>query len=145
MDLGQRLGERQAEAGAVAAAGERGLHLAEGLEHLFHLIGRNADAGIGDLDDDAGIVVDRPAQRHAAALRREFQRVGQEVEEDLLELALIGDDAQRVSRRRTHRQRVDDAHAGRLRPLAHQRDGRAEEIAEGELRLVERQLAELDL
>ena len=46
MQLDQRLGDRQAETGALVLAGQMVFDLFEGFEHLFELLARDADAGI---------------------------------------------------------------------------------------------------
>src|SRR5262249_9025372 len=66
----------------------RGADLLELLEHPLLILGRDPHAGIdhGDLD---GAVGDGGADVDPAALRRELQRVGQQIEKDLLDLALV--------------------------------------------------------
>src|SRR6185295_12256084 len=66
-----------------------GANLAEFLEHGFLVLRRDADAGVAHRYLDA-IVVVRGRDADRSALRSEFQGVRQEVEEDLLDLALVG-------------------------------------------------------
>ena len=74
--------------------------LAELLEHRGLVLGRNADAGVGDRDLDTAIA-QRGANVDASALGRELQRVGQQIQQHLLHLALVGADRHRASRRST--------------------------------------------
>src|SRR3546814_13071420 len=53
MQIDQRLRQRQAQAGALGLAVQRLVHLAEGRHHLVEVLGRDADAGVRYLDDDA--------------------------------------------------------------------------------------------
>ena len=90
-------------------------------------------------DDD---VVGVAARAHvdAAAVGRELDRVGQQVEQDLLELALVGDDlAELRVARRAERDAVP------LRALAHQRHRVGERGRQVERRKLELHAPGLDL
>src|SRR5262245_18788273 len=73
------------------APGRAGRHLAELLEHGVLILGRDTDARVGDRDLETAVRRDGP-DLDPAALRRELDRVGQEIEHDLLDLALVGAD-----------------------------------------------------
>ena len=64
----ERDGDRQAEAGAAMALGELVAHLLERAAELLQRLARDADAGIGDREDD-GIAGGAGAYADAAALR----------------------------------------------------------------------------
>ena len=50
--LAETLANREPEAGAAVFAGGRGIGLGEFLEQFVHLLGRHADAGVGDRERD---------------------------------------------------------------------------------------------
>src|SRR5262249_23586324 len=72
--LDQGLHDRQAEAGALLAPRMRIVGLAERLQHLGDVLGRDPDAAIGDGELHLIAVLARREQ-HAAALRRELHRI----------------------------------------------------------------------
>ena len=137
--------DREAETRAAIFAAGRAVGLLERLEDELLLVLGNADARIGDGDFDRtlGLVEDRVGRTPAlfgathaerdAALRREFERVREQVEHDLLKPLLV--------------------RADRLRQLAVELDVEVEalvggELAEGPLHVLlevlHRHLADLD-
>ena len=89
MQLGQPDRERQAEPGAVMLAGPRAGDLAEAGHRQRDLLGIHADPVIDDIDRHRADDVAHH-DRHLAAGMAELDRVDQEIEHDLLELARIG-------------------------------------------------------
>src|SRR4030095_9120805 len=88
VELDELAGESQPEPGALRLLVRRP-DLAELLEDLLLILGRDPDAGVADRDlypliPGAGGVFDPPA------LRRELDRVRQEIQRHLTDLALIG-------------------------------------------------------
>ena len=71
------LGEREAESGALGVALVVADGLAEFLEHLRLLVGRDADAGVDDRDLDTLFYVPR-TRCHPSTGRRELDGVGQQ-------------------------------------------------------------------
>src|SRR5206468_3068603 len=97
--------QREAETGALALA--RGVaYLAELLEDRVLVLWRDADPGVGDGYLDGAIRVER-THVDPAALGRELHGVGQQIQEHLLELALVGDDVlERLVDRQVEREPV---------------------------------------
>ncbi len=62
----------------------------EGSQRLGNVLKRNPDAGINDLEYIAALRARPSPERDLAAGRGEFDRVGQQIDQDLLELAFIG-------------------------------------------------------
>src|SRR6202521_2444458 len=87
VQLDKALGEREPEAGALGLARVVAPDLLELLEHRRLVLGRDADAGVLHGDGDIGGVELR-ADVDAPAVGRELHRVGKQVEQDLLHLAL---------------------------------------------------------
>ena len=87
MQLDERAHQRQAEAGAAVLRTHRvGL---EPVEHLILGVGRDAGPAIGDREHHrVGLPLGR--QRHGLARRREADRVGQQVEQNLPQAPLVG-------------------------------------------------------
>src|SRR6185312_17285219 len=86
--LGEELDEGEAEPEAAVLAREGGVRLAEPIEDVGEEARGDAPAGVADHDLDAGAVA-AAARLHASPLRRELDRVRQEVGDDLLEPAGI--------------------------------------------------------
>ena len=96
--------DREAEAGAAIFAAGRAVGLLEGLEDQLLLVLGDADAGVGDRDLDRPVdvaqhrMVGAPAavgaahRQRDAAVRGELERVGEQVEHDLLQPLLVGAD-----------------------------------------------------
>src|ERR1700691_1900312 len=89
MQLDEALDERQAEARPRLPR----LRIAalELLEDARLVLARHADAGIGD-DERHALALAIGGERHGAARRREFERVRDEVEQRLLQPALVRED-----------------------------------------------------
>ena len=106
----QLAADREAEAGAAVLAAGAGVGLLERLEDQPLLLGRDADAGVGDLDRDRALhepqnrMIRRPSGDHRLhphrhlALRGELEGVRQQVLQNLLQaLGVAGERArQRV-------------------------------------------------
>ena len=92
------LHDRQSETGAALGGfvGQRAL--TEGLQDARDLVFRNTGASVGDRHELSAVVRMSDDERDAAALRRELQRVGQEVEADLAHRARIGPDVRQIRR-----------------------------------------------
>jgi hypothetical protein len=88
MQLHERAGNGEPEAGAALALGILALHLFERLADLVKRLGGNADAGVCDGEDHRGLM-HMGAQRDAAAIAGEFYGVGEQVEHDLLHGAAV--------------------------------------------------------
>ena len=87
----QRLGQGQAETGAVEAAAERGVDLVERAQRCHDLVLGHADAGVDDGDRGfAAAALEFDLYR--AAVPIEFDRVGQGIEQDALCQPGVGDD-----------------------------------------------------
>ena len=72
--------------GALVLAGMCGIDLSERGHDLVEVFGSDADPGIGDRELQASVALDFGAQGDLAALGRELDGVGQEVDHDLFEL-----------------------------------------------------------
>ncbi len=90
--FGQSLADRQAKPRPAIFARHRTVGLGKLLEHRLDLVGRDADAGVGNVDDDGttGDGVDRPHDDADRALLGELDRITNQVVEYLL-------DAERVA------------------------------------------------
>ncbi len=91
MQLDEAPCQGQAEARPLLLAGVAAAHLAELLEHRGLVFRRDADARVVHRDHEFAICTSR-AHIDTATVRRELDSVGQQVEQDLLEFALVGDD-----------------------------------------------------
>src|SRR5580700_10621798 len=89
MELDELSRQRESEAGTFLFLGIVAAYLAELLKHRRLVLRRDADARITHRDDELIRVAAR-AHVDPAAVRREFDRVGQQVDQDLLEFALVG-------------------------------------------------------
>src|ERR1700741_3908126 len=139
VQLDEALGERQAEPRALGLLGVVAPDLLELLEHRGLVLGCDADAGVLDRDLDAGSVL--PGRnRHAPAVGGELDRVGEQVEDDLLELALVGLECAEPL---VDLERKRDAVA--LRPLAHPRHRVRQRARQVEARELEVHAPGLDL
>ncbi len=136
--LDQRLGERQAEAGALHLAA-LGHDAAEGFERVTKLVLGHADAGVLDPQLQFALGRDRRRQRHLPPGIGELDGVRDEIEHDLPHRAEIGDDV-----RKSRRERLAQHHAcGRRLLLQHFRRviGHVAQVHGGEVQL---ELAGLD-
>ncbi len=86
----ESLGQRQAETGALALAIQVTVDLAETRERLGDVFGRDANAGIDDLEHVAAVHSTPGPEPHLAAGIGELDCVGEQVNQDLLQLAFIG-------------------------------------------------------
>ncbi len=94
MQFGQRLGDRQAQTRAAMDLGELAFHLLERLAEILQRLLRDADAGVLDRDVDVAADDARP-HRDAPAVGRELHRIGQQIDDDLLDRAAVGAQADR--------------------------------------------------
>src|SRR5688572_29425306 len=83
----QSAGEGESAAGAFGAAGSRLFDLPAGLEDALDLGRGDADAGIPDVEVRGRVIVTKA--NADGSLRSEFDRVGKQIEQDLLELGGI--------------------------------------------------------
>src|SRR6476620_4157971 len=146
VQLCEALGKREPEAGAFGLAQMVTARLTEFLEHERQLVGGDADAGVddGDLRRDARVAIryrqQASAQRHAATRGGELDGVREQVDDDLLDLALVGHPfAQRVVHFQSEAQVVP---AG---ALAHQCQRVLEQLSEIEARQLQFHAAGLNL
>jgi len=95
--LEQLLDQRQADAGAAVLAGGRVVQLLEALEQQRQLLGGDADAAVADRQLELVMLQGHGDQADAPAGGGEFERVTQQVEEDLLEMAVIQADLVEVA------------------------------------------------
>ena len=138
MELHEPLREREAQAGPLAEPDPR-LGLLELLEDPLPILGGDARAGIGDRDSD--LAVDpRRAHVHLAAGGRELHGVREQVEDHLLDPALVAvDDVDlRIGVER-------DADPVLRRALAHHHHATLERLPQGERVNLELDLPGLDL
>ena len=91
MKLRQSFGDRQAQTRPVIFAVQRAFDLGEGLKGKRHFVRAHADAGIHHLDIDTAVLRQASGNHNAPAAFGELDRIGQDVQEDLLELQRIGD------------------------------------------------------
>jgi hypothetical protein len=64
--------------------------LAKFLEHLPHVLGRNANSGIGDAKCDTPVRHPVGERRRRTTRQSEFESVGQQIDYDLLERPPVG-------------------------------------------------------
>src|SRR6185312_383347 len=79
-------------AGALIAAVEAAFRLSERLQHAHQVIGPDADAGIANRQLAAAVLDDPPAHVDRAARKREFHRIREQIDDDLLHLPLIAEE-----------------------------------------------------
>src|SRR3989337_30650 len=89
VQLDEAPGERYAEPGAFGLVGAVRADLLEFLENGCMILRRDAEAGVADRDLEHRSARLR-VHAHRAAVRRELHRVREQVQHDLLELALLG-------------------------------------------------------
>ena len=97
-ELGQALGNDQAQAGAAVLARDRAVGLLKALEQAVPLLGQDADAGVADLEAQQHSVVAALLQQHAQADRTalgELDRVVAEVDQHLTQAQRVADQAGR--------------------------------------------------
>ena len=88
MQFDKRLGQGQAQTRALIAALQPVIHLAEGLQRHLHVLRGHADAVVAHRHRDAVRAAFAVSQT-CAAPGREFDRIGQEIEENLAQLGGI--------------------------------------------------------
>src|SRR5439155_18549153 len=103
LQLDQPLRERQAEANPFVAARRRAIDLTELLEEARLVLALDTDAGVAHLYHRSGIGL-RCADDHAAVVRRELDRVVDQVVDDVPEAARIEDDLRGAVNLRCHGQ-----------------------------------------
>src|SRR6202012_1286369 len=91
--LGKRAGERQAPAGALYAFLDFRIDLGKFFKNPGMITRRNAYAGIADREIEACLPGVESRRNPHLALLGEFQRVGDEVAQDLRALGLVGEEA----------------------------------------------------
>ena len=89
MEFDKGFGQRQAEAGSRMLAAEPAVDLLEGRQGLGNLLGRDANAGIGNLKYMPVVRAAPDPERDPAAGRREFDPVRQQIDKNLAKLAPI--------------------------------------------------------
>ena len=92
--LRQPLGQHQADAGALDL-GVLGAEAVELGEQPRQLVGGDARTGVGDRNADAAVVAGVAAESDAPAVAVVLDRVGRQVQQDLLEPLGVGLDAPR--------------------------------------------------
>ena len=95
MQLGEVLGNRQAQAEAPRPSGRGRIGLSETVEDVRQELGRNSLAGVGD-DNPHALVVGGHGHVDAAAGARELDRVVNQIPENLLDATAIRRDARQV-------------------------------------------------
>src|SRR5689334_15348964 len=140
MRLDEALDDGKSEAGALVGRGDVVPALAEILEHPLLIVGRNSHARIGNAETYAAVGSGACEDRHDTALRCEFYRVGEEVEENLLDRALVA-----IDQRQVCLHLLAELAAGRLCARAHHGAGVHDGGAQIEVALVESPAPGLDL
>src|SRR5579885_3101530 len=96
MELRHGIAERQAEPRAFVFAVELAVDLAEGRECGGDVLGGDADAGVGDADEEVAVAIEPRRHLDTAAGRGELHGVGQQVEQNLLQLSLVGEERRQI-------------------------------------------------
>jgi hypothetical protein len=89
VQLDDLLGQRQPNPGSFVATIGRRVHLRKALEQLRQIVVRDPDPGVFHLDPKLAGVGQSPADLHAPARRREFQRVEHEVQHHFFQAVLV--------------------------------------------------------
>jgi hypothetical protein len=71
--------------------------LTEFLEDAGLVFFRDANTGIGNANRNAAIVLQPCEGRHIATVGRKLHRIGQKIEQDLFEGALVGDEQRQIA------------------------------------------------
>ena len=115
----QPLDDGQAEPGAVVTPVVARARLEERIADAGEIVVADADAGVLDGEHD-DVAVDLGADRNLAAGMAELDRVRQQIEHDLVERALVGDDVRQLwpgaGRRARCRHRAPSAPGSRSSP-----------------------------
>ena len=88
----QAFRQRQAEAGAIVWACERAVRLAEQGHDLRDVLVANSDPGIRDRKGYTAARFDRGGKSNFAVFRGELDRVGEDVEQYLLDPQLVSEE-----------------------------------------------------
>ena len=88
----QFLGDMQSQSKALAARCKRLFHLIQTVKYFRRIIGVHAVTGIADRDTDKALIffTNSRAHRDTAVLGREFDRVVDQISENLLESLRVG-------------------------------------------------------
>ena len=138
--LGKGLGQRQAKPGAADFRVVAVMDAAEGREGDLQRLGRNADAGVLDPEDEFACRAGLAGDDDLTAGSGEFDRIGNEIEQDLLHRSQIGDDIGQAGGEIAPQ---DDPAGARL--LLHQLEAVLGQLAEIDRGEIELELAGLDL
>src|ERR1700675_341524 len=138
--LGQRLGQRQAKTVAAGTPASRDCRLLERFERRLNVLFAHADAGVAHAQHRLAGVGEYARYDHLAAGAGEPDRVRQQIEHDLAQRSLVGDDERQVRRQRGA---DDDTRAVGLR--LHDADALLGEVVEIDVGEGEIDLAGLDL
>ena len=95
MQVGQRPRNRKPKSRAVIGLGQLAFDLFEWPAQPPQRLGRDPDPGVGNQQHD-GILDPPAADDDLAAVRREFDGVGEQIDDDLLGRAAIGHDRDRA-------------------------------------------------
>ena len=87
-----RVDQGQTEARSFVFARQRAVDLRERLEHLLDRFGRESDAGVAHRNGKTTVVRAMRPHCYASAVRREFDRIGEQVHQHLLDHALVAGD-----------------------------------------------------
>src|SRR4029079_9682735 len=139
MQLGQTLGDGQAESGAAFGGLMRERALAEALQYARDLVFGNARAGVLHAQELTAGAGAPDLQRDGAARGGELDGVGEQVEADLADGALVGPKLRQV-----FLERLDDLEPLALRPQPHQPVTILDQFGEIDGRLVQFVAAGLD-
>ena len=120
MQLDEGLGQGQTEPGPLIPTIEVAVDLAEWRQRLGNVIEGNADSGVGNLEHVAVFRVGPNSYGHHPTCRRELDRIRKQIDQNLLELALIG-----MKRRQIGRGVVLDLHAPLFSPFLDQGEARS--------------------
>ena len=83
-------GQRQAESHTLVVSRVAACDLTEGRNRLGHVLFGDADAGVRDREDQRPVAVNSRRYRDFAAFGGELDGVADEVEQNLLDLGLVG-------------------------------------------------------
>src|SRR5690242_2349232 len=89
MGFDETLDDGKSKSGALVGRDDVVSSLTEVLEHALQIFRRDSDAGIGDTEGDAAIIGTTGEEGHAAIARRELDRIGKQVQQDLLERTFV--------------------------------------------------------
>ena len=96
MGFRQAFDDGQAQAGALVGDGHVMLALAEAVEHALLVFRRNADAGVAHPEHQPAVIVQEGEGGDTAMFGRELDGIGQKIEQDLLNCALVAPHQRRL-------------------------------------------------